>query len=58
MSKDRNQQHLGVYTTQGFMSGMSADDAKKQKLTVMSAVAYRQHLRKMANIRKSIGLKG
>lgn len=59
MSKDRNPTHVGVYTTNGFKSGMTADEAYRMGFRVIpSAVKYRQHVHKMAAIRKSIGLKG
>lgn len=58
MSADRYQQHLGVYTTAGFMSGMTVAEAQRQRFTVLrGAVHYRQHVAKMRSIRKSIVLK-
>lgn len=58
MSADRQQQHLGVYTTDGFKSGLTVADARRFRFTVLrGAVHYRQHGAKMRNIRKSIGLK-
>lgn len=48
-----------MYTTNGFKSGMTADEAYRMGFRVIqSAVKYRQHVHKMAAIRKSIGLKG
>lgn len=59
MSKDRNPTHVGVYTTNGFKAGMTATEAQRAGfIVIQSAVKYRQHVRRMANIRKSLGFKG
>lgn len=58
MSRDRIQQHLGVYTTEGFKSGMTEDDARKAKLIVLrGAVQYRKHCYRMRKVRENLGLK-